>query len=196
MGLSCVGLCRGHRYRNPATTHVCYLLHILVRHEAPLDCSLFCHMHHVRFLPHCHTTLPFGCRTLPTHGLDSMLVCIPRWGHSSSHMLPMGCCTAECCPPGYLKIDVEGHEAIILRSMMTACSAQPAMWPRVINFEHKHVKGYDQRDLISALATHGYTVRAHYPARMCMSVVESLANHDLNLHTHRTVGLFCGCVVA
>eukprot|EP00041_Stephanoeca_diplocostata_P000913 m.17755 g.17755 ORF g.17755 m.17755 type:complete len:297 (+) comp11306_c0_seq2:333-1223(+) len=62
---------------------------------------------------------------------------------------------------GFLKIDVEGHEAIILRSMMTACSAQPAMWPRVINFEHKHVKGYDQRDLVSTLATHGYTVVAY-----------------------------------
>jgi FkbM family methyltransferase len=62
---------------------------------------------------------------------------------------------------GYLKVDVEGHEPVILRSMMRACAANPAVCPRAVKFEHKHVKGYDQRALIAELATHGYTVISH-----------------------------------
>lgn len=48
--------------------------------------------------------------------------------------------------------------------MIKACRDRPAMWPRAILFEHKHVKGPDQRALISELGSHGYTVVSHTTA--------------------------------
>lgn len=59
---------------------------------------------------------------------------------------------------GYLKVDVEGHEPIILRSMLRACESHPALCPRVVKFEHKHVKGYEQKALIAEMGKQGYTV--------------------------------------
>ena len=56
----------------------------------------------------------------------------------------------------YLKLDVEGHEPIVLRSMIKACTARPTLWPRAILFEHKHVRGWKQ--LVDDLQAHGYTV--------------------------------------
>ena len=42
---------------------------------------------------------------------------------------------------GILKLDVEGHEPIIFNSVFEICKKRPALWPRVIQYEHKHVKG-------------------------------------------------------
>ena len=42
---------------------------------------------------------------------------------------------------GYIKLDVEGHEPVIMKSIIEACDKNPALWPRAIKYEHKHVKG-------------------------------------------------------
>lgn len=61
---------------------------------------------------------------------------------------------------GYIKLDVEGHEPVIMKSIIEACDKNPALWPRAIKYEHKHVKGYDQRDIVKQLTKRGYITAA------------------------------------
>ena len=61
---------------------------------------------------------------------------------------------------GYLKLDVEGHEPVIIRSLEKACAKDPRLWPRAILFEHKHLKSNGKKEILSILSNAGYIVAA------------------------------------
>lgn len=61
---------------------------------------------------------------------------------------------------GYLKVDVEGHEPIIFRSMIEKCKETPSLWPRVLKFEHKHIKAHEKK-LVAELKENRYVVAAY-----------------------------------
>lgn len=63
---------------------------------------------------------------------------------------------------GYLKLDVEGGELVILQAVIDACVKNPQLWPRVVQFEHKHVEKTELDVLLQALSRHGYTVSLSY----------------------------------
>jgi FkbM family methyltransferase len=72
----------------------------------------------------------------------------------------VACLTDELLPPkgfdlSFMKIDVEGAEAMVLRPVLAAKSAH---WPDVIMMEHKSAEDWGM-DLFAELANHGYAPR-------------------------------------
>ena len=61
---------------------------------------------------------------------------------------------------GYLKLDVEGEEVKILRSLKRACEVDERWWPRAVLFEHKHLTGEGKKEALGLLHDAGYVVAA------------------------------------
>ena len=64
---------------------------------------------------------------------------------------------------GVLKVDVEGLEDVLIRSIVDVARKQPALWPRVLKFEVEHVDFNARLALQSLLAEHRYVdiLKAH-----------------------------------
>ena len=58
---------------------------------------------------------------------------------------------------GYFKIDLNGIEPPILRSLHAACEAQPALWPQRLAYEQGAMdRSVNKRALIRMFREHGY----------------------------------------
>lgn len=50
-----------------------------------------------------------------------------------------------------LQVDTEGHDGVIVRAFLKA-----GITPKMINYEHNHLKGEDDRSCIKMMRSHGY----------------------------------------
>ena len=57
---------------------------------------------------------------------------------------------------GYLKVDVEGFDGQVVRSVVDACKWRPSLWPRVLTFEREHLPAREVRLLRTLLSNHRY----------------------------------------
>ena len=65
---------------------------------------------------------------------------------------------------GYLKIDVNGLEPPILRSLAAACAQRPTLWPHRLTYEQGHIDMRQRQPLINLFTSQGGYVPALKPA--------------------------------
>jgi len=60
---------------------------------------------------------------------------------------------------GHLKVDTEGHDPNIIRSMVQYCEQHPGTFPKMITFEANQLTSDDEKSgTLGLLSKHGYVV--------------------------------------